>query len=320
MNTITVVVPVYNQERYIVRCINSILNQTFKNYFLILIDDGSSDKSASICDELLQENGNIVVIHEKNMGLSFARNMGIELNDLCLISDWITFIDSDDWVDNRYFELLIETAQKYQVSVVASDFTREDYDKNLDNNLPEIKLYKPEEFICADRTLFSVSCCKLFKSSCFESIRFPVGKYNEDEYTTYKILFNNENIARIAFPLYNYYVNTNSITQAKWTPKRLDVLDALCSQIDFFKANSFIEAYHSSVSCYLWILYDFSKTSHSSYPYLSKKIKKRFVKELDNYKDLFPVSDYGYFYSYARPFSFKAYLLLRKLKRLLRHK
>ena len=314
MSTITVVVPVFNQEKLVDRCIKSVLDQTYKEYILILVDDGSCDRSGAICDEMLLKYDNVFVIHEKNMGLSYARNMGINFNSICFFSDWITFIDSDDWVNPRYFELMIETANNSNVSVVASDYTRTEYDKQLEeNDEPKIQICSPEEFIKTDRTTFSVSCCKLFNASCFDSIRFPVGKTNEDEFTSYKILFHFEKVARILFPLYNYYVNPNSITRGTWTPKRLDALDAFRLQIDFFRNNGYKEAYLSSLNCYMWVLYDFSKIAQTDYPELAKRLKEDFAKELIRYKEYFPISQYGYYYSYVNPFKYKIYLAQKKL-------
>lgn len=317
MCDITVIVPVYNQEQYVIRCVISILNQTYRDFTLVLVDDGSSDSSGSICDELLLEYDNVFVIHEKNAGLSFARNMGIDLNKVCICSNWITFIDSDDWVHSRYFEFMLNTARKYQVNVVVSDFTRTEYDKQLDVDFTKITICSPEEFICNDRTGFSVACCKLFDSSSFETIRFPIGKYHEDEFTTYKVLFNYDKLAIIHFPLYNYFVNDDSITQSKWTPKRLDAVDALSSQIDFFNANHYNDALQSSIGCKLWVLKDASEKAQTDYPELAKELNTRFIREFKEYKSLLPISEYGQFYKYVYPSRFKLYTMSRKMKSLI---
>lgn len=314
MKAISAIVPVYNVDKYLHRCVTSILDQTYQDFELILIDDGSVDSSAMNCDYSLLSNSNIIVIHQKNQGLSSARNSGIELNRICSISSWITFIDSDDWINKRYFEYLLDTAQKYQVEVVASNYIRTDKYNNEEINNPEVFICSPEEFITYDRTAFSVSCCKLFNISCFDDIRFPVGKYHEDEYTTYKVLFKYNQIGRINNSLYYYYINPQSITKSKWDPRRLDVIDALKSQINFFYVNKYYNALHSTVNCYVWVLYEFSKDAQKGYPELSKKLKNELKTELKKYKKLFPNKEYGYLYYYVYPIRYQFYILIKRIK------
>ena len=119
MSIISVIIPIYNNEKYIQRCLDSILKQTFFNYDLILVDDGSSDNSGSICEEYAQKDKRIQVIHQENNGLSAARNSGLEwmyANSKC---EWVSFVDSDDWIHPRYLEALLHAVNSKNVKISA---------------------------------------------------------------------------------------------------------------------------------------------------------------------------------------------------------
>ena len=117
MADISIIVPVYKVEKYLHRCINSILKQTYQKFELILIDDGSPDNCGNICDEFAEKDQRIHVIHQENGGLSAARNSGIDWAFANSCSKWLTFIDSDDWVHPQYLEVLLYAATKFNVSV-----------------------------------------------------------------------------------------------------------------------------------------------------------------------------------------------------------
>ena len=117
---ISIIVPVYNVESYLERCINSILNQTFKNFELILVDDGSTDKSGEICDSFAGYDKRIRVIHKKNGGLSSARNVGLDVS----IGKYIGFVDSDDWIDEFMYEKLYRNMIKTKSDIVICNFSR----------------------------------------------------------------------------------------------------------------------------------------------------------------------------------------------------
>ncbi len=235
MPLISVIVPVYNVENYLSRCVESILSQTFTNFELILVDDGSPDNCGSICDAYAAEDDRIVVIHQENNGLSAARNAGIDWVFANSDSQWITFIDSDDWVHPQYLSSLLESVTTHNVDVGICHFYR------TNGEIPQInqqdfisKLHDTETFYIKNNTVATIACGKLYKKSCFISLRYPIGKIHEDEFITYRILFKSEQIAVIAAPLYMYYQNPSSITYSEWTPKRLDVLTALEERINFF--------------------------------------------------------------------------------------
>ena len=110
---ISVIVPIYNVESYLEQCIKSIINQTYKNIEIILIDDGSTDKSPKICDKYKQKDSRIIVVHKQNTGVSATRNIGLELSK----GKWIAFVDSDDWIEKEYLEELLLNAKKEKADI-----------------------------------------------------------------------------------------------------------------------------------------------------------------------------------------------------------
>lgn len=235
MPEISVIVPVYKVEQYIYRCVDSILNQTFSDFELILVDDGSPDNCGKICDEYAQKDSRIHVIHKKNGGLSDARNNGIEWSLKNSNSKWIIFIDSDDWIHPVMLEKLYEANIANATQISSCSFERTTSEEVI-IDIKSINTYisSPEEFYLKNNINATIACAKLYKKDCFESDRYPVGKLHEDEFTTYKILFAYDAISIVDAPLYMYFQNENGIMLSQWNPKRLDALDAYKEQLQFF--------------------------------------------------------------------------------------
>jgi len=253
MAKISIIVPVYKVEVYLQRCIDSILIQTFKDFELILVDDGSPDNCPKICDEYAKRDKRIHVIHQKNAGLSAARNTGIDWVFSNSNSEWLTFVDSDDWIHPRMLEALLKAAQENKVAISICGYAKSAGDSPLvgsDTFFSEI--WNPEDYYVKNTVNATVAWGKLYKRTCFSEIRYPVGKIHEDEFTTYKILFVFDRIAVIREPLYAYFQNPNGIMQSKWTPGRLDGLIAHKEQILYFENNHFEKAKHRAIKALLW--------------------------------------------------------------------
>jgi len=236
MPVISVIVPVYKVEDYLCRCVDSILGQSFSDFELILVDDGSPDSCGVICDGYAQKDSRVHVIHQKNGGLSAARNAGIDWVFACSDSLWLTFIDSDDWVHPEFLARMYHAAIENQVSVCGCGYARtagEEPEAEPEQLVPEV--WQTEVFYRENLVNATIACAKLYKRSCFEQIRYPVGKIHEDEFVTYRILFQNSRLAFIPAPLYAYYVNPQSITGKGWSPRRLDAWEAFEQQIAFFE-------------------------------------------------------------------------------------
>ena len=236
MPKISVIVPVYKVEQYIHRCIDSILNQTFSDFELILVDDGSPDNCGKICDEYAQKDSRIHVIHKPNGGLSDARNAGIEWTFANSDSEWIIFIDSDDWIHNATLEKLYDANISNNTPISSCGFERTTGEEPvIDTNKIKTYVTTPEKFYLENNVNATIACAKLYKKECFTSIRYPVGKLHEDEFTTYKILFEYNTLSIVDAPLYMYFQNENGIMLSQWNPKRLDAIEAYKEQLLFFK-------------------------------------------------------------------------------------
>lgn len=235
MAEICVIVPVYRVQDYLQRCVDSILSQTFCNFTLVLVDDGSPDCCGQICDDYAAKDSRVYVIHQKNAGLSAARNAGLDWAFAHSDCQWITFIDSDDWIAPTMLEQLFQGATKYCTKVSVCGFVEtEGETMPVASMTSQVVLYTPKEFYLAHFVNATIACGKLYHKSCFLHIRYPLGKLHEDEFVTYRILFENERIAVIPAALYFYFVNHQGITKQRWIPKRLDAWEAYEEQLAFF--------------------------------------------------------------------------------------
>ena len=224
---ISIIVPVYNVEQYLERCVESLINQTYKNIEIILVDDGATDNSGQLCDELAQRDPRIVVYHKENGGLSDARNYGIDKAS----GDYIGFIDSDDFIDDDMYEVLLSNILEYNADI---SFCRI-YDINDGENIEKDKT-KNEPFVLSSEEMvknvleakvFSVTAGnKLYKKSLFDNLRFEKGKIAEDAFLMIDLLSSCEIIVATFVKKYYYVHRENSITTQKFTPKFLDVIEA----------------------------------------------------------------------------------------------
>jgi len=233
---ITVVIPIFNVEKYLNKCIDSVLSQTYSNIEIILVNDGSTDNSGMMCDEYKNKDSRIKVIHKKNGGLSEARNFGIEVSS----GKYITFIDSDDYVEKDYIEYLYYLIQKYntKISICAYSVLMEngkiiDYGENyLEKRLSKIETLEK----MLNEEGFSVSAwAKLYDIKLFKDIRYPVGKLCEDNGTTYKVIDKVDKIAYGNKSKYYYYKRKGSIMLSVFNKNKLDMIeltDEMCNYLE----------------------------------------------------------------------------------------
>lgn len=235
---ISVIVPIYNVEKYLRRCINSIQQQTYTNIEIILVDDGSPDGSGKICDELAGSDDRIHVVHKTNGGLSSARNTGLEIAQ----GEYVTFVDSDDWIVSDIYEKCIDVALSTKCDVV-------DYKIIYTNGKEKISkiehepisivegeailfdyLYRGQTEICP----FSV-CRKLYERKLFHNVSFPVGMVNEDIATNFKLLQKAKKLVHINYIGYYYFQNSDSITNGALRNRDLDLLKVSSELCDLSK-------------------------------------------------------------------------------------
>ena len=223
---ISVIVPVYNVEQYLERCVDSIINQTYTNLEIILVNDGSTDNSGKLCDELAKKDERIRVIHKENGGLSDARNRGIDESE----SDLVGFIDSDDYIDSDMYEVLLKNLNDTDADLSMCAL----YD--VYNNTPEAQVTNKETWelsseqaikMVMEAKILSVTAVnKLYKKSLFSDLKFEVGKIAEDAFIMIKLLDKCEKIVATNEKKYYYVHRENSITTQKFSTKFLNVIEA----------------------------------------------------------------------------------------------
>ena len=213
---ISIIVPVYNVEQYLEKCVCSIINQTYKNLEIILVDDGATDSSGNMCDELAKSDNRIKVYHKENGGLSDARNYGVER----ATGEYIGFVDSDDYIDSEMYEKLYEAIKKEDVDVAECNF-RFIYSNRITNYTDDkyyLVLNKDEytkEYVTMNR-IFGAAWTKLIKSSLAKEIKFPKGKLFEDGFYSLELMKKARNFVIFDSPYYNYVMRENSITNSKF--------------------------------------------------------------------------------------------------------
>ena len=237
MAQISVIVPVYKSEKFLHRCVDSVLAQTFSDFELLLMDDGSPDSSGDICDAYAAKDSRVHVIHQENAGVCVTRNNGLDWVYANSDSQWIFFIDNDDWMHPETLERLHRAAIAHNVPISITTYGQtEGEDPVVKPEEMESVLWNAEDFYQTHFVNATVCWGKLYHRSCFEGKRYPAGKYIEDEFLTYKLLFAAEKIAVIPAPLYAYFYNPTGISKKKWVPKRMDAWEAYEQQITFFES------------------------------------------------------------------------------------
>ena len=239
MPEISVIVPVYKVEEFLRDCIDSILNQTFGDYELILVDDGSPDRCGQICDDYAVKDNRIKVIHQENKGLSGARNVGLEV----MTGNYITFIDSDDVVESHYLQILYEALTIEKADISCCKMKRFSSTCDFENNEATSGIVcmsgrdaaRMQYEYGSQQLVIVTAWGKLFAKQLFEDIRFPLGRCHEDDATIPVILYEANKVAACTDALYGYRVREGSIMQAEFSIKRYDGIIAIEECIEYFR-------------------------------------------------------------------------------------
>lgn len=224
MPLISVIVPVFKVEKYIHKCIDSILSQTFNDFELFLVDDGSPDNCGKICDEYAEKDSRIIVIHKENGGLSDARNAALNRVN----GEYITFIDSDDYVSAYHLETMFNALEITGADIALANITSfndEEYDDSLYKPTTEMKtLTGIDIFSTLNRPN---ACAKLYKKTIYSDIRFPVGRLYEDVFIWHDVLSKVDRIVLTGVNSYFYYFRSDSIMHQEYKLQFTDIIDAL---------------------------------------------------------------------------------------------
>lgn len=243
---ISIIVPVYNVLNMLEGCINSIINQTYGDFEILIVDDGSTDGSSVLCDTLAEKDSRIKVFHKSNGGLSDARNYGLEHAQ----GDFFLFIDSDDMLHRDFCKVLVESQKKYDADIVSTDiiefYSQEDVNRlnSRDYSIHEFlfeekeilqEYFKPQKKIIINHGL----CMKLYKRTLFKDLRFEQGRLHEDLFITYLLLNKCKVFVYIDVPFYYYYqCNTNSITKNYGEKNFNDEVAAIIKIYNFFREDN----------------------------------------------------------------------------------
>lgn len=276
---ISIIVPVYKVEHFLKTCIKSVENQSFFDWELILVDDGSPDKCGEICDEYEKKDPRIKVIHKENGGLSSARNAALDLPPK---GDFVTFLDSDDFWHPEYLGTMVELQQKNAADIVQCDFVRGFATTfPLLNEKAKIDVLNNHDVFLKEKANI-IMCGKLFKKSLFDGIRMPVGLYNEDDWTTWKLYYKAKSIVVTNQALYYYTINPSSIMGQLSKKPDLRYMNAYNERIGFFEGTGEKDLEHCSrlqLCKSLLLTYRHSKLSKGE----KREVKTKFD---ENWKEL----------------------------------
>lgn len=234
---ISIIVPIYNVEQYLDKCVESLVNQTYKNLEIILVDDGTKDKSGEMADLWSIKDERIKVIHKENGGLSDARNAGMKI----ATGDYIAFVDSDDWINYKMYEILISNLEKYNADISACSFKKVyenrkvELNKIIDKNIYKFNAEEALEDLINEGKLKQIVWNKLYNKKLIENIYFENGKIHEDEFWTYQVLSKTNNIVYTERQLYYYLQRPGSIMNKSFSIKRLDALEARNNRLKYIK-------------------------------------------------------------------------------------
>ncbi len=238
---VSVIVPIYNSEKYLMACLESIVNQTYKNLEIILVDDGSTDDSGRICDEYAKRDARVKVIHKANGGNGNARNAGLE----CASGEWLVWVDNDDIIHKQQIEILLSAAKKQNLDIAVGGYYAIDddevpEDKNIDNHLHEAEVITDEhlyndEFIKKRSMIFTVPWGKICKRELYNGIKFPARSRNDDTWTTWKVYERVNKVGLLDETLYYWRNNPNSFGRV-FDASHLNGIDAYKEQLEYFRS------------------------------------------------------------------------------------
>lgn len=282
MATISVIVPIYNVEKYVEKTIISIINQSYKDLEIILVNDGSEDNSLKICQDYAKIDNRIIVLNKKNGGLSDARNYGLDNAK----GDYILFVDGDDYIHYQMIEILYTCAQKSSSDIVVCNYTRINENENTIDKQIELKqianlntytntealskLFKDDTHV-----IFTVVWNKLYIKTLFDEIRFPFGKIHEDDFTSYKLLDMAKKIGYINIPLYYYVKRNGSILSSGLNEKSFQKVDAYIERANYCIKNEKVVT--EAINALLWLYGSYIKEYKQKYgenDFLLEHIKK----------------------------------------------
>ncbi|HFU4011462.1 glycosyltransferase [Streptococcus suis] len=224
MDKISIIIPIYNVEKYVERCLDSVLSQTYTNWEAILVNDGSPDQSAAIAQKFVNRDERFQLIHQENAGLSEARNTGLQY----ITGDFVAFLDSDDWLEKDALAYLHSEAIQKEADIVVGGIYRTNKVASVSSEAKHVEVLSQEEyakryFKIDSQTIEYYVWNKLYRREVVESVRYPKGFYAEDVPTTFRYILNAKRIVVSDKIVIHYFVNIEGLT-AQFSKKQFDVL------------------------------------------------------------------------------------------------
>lgn len=283
---ISLIVPVYNVEKYLEKCVNSILKQTYKNLEIILVDDGSRDKSAEICDKLKKVDNRIIVVHKTNGGLSDARNAGIEI----ATGNYLGFIDSDDYIQNDMYEYLYKLIKENNGDISICDYKiiYEDEDFHVEKKINKIQTYTKIDAmkeLLKKNQIQDYAWNKLYKRNLFSNIKYPVGRKMEDLGTTYKLFDKANKIIKGNQKKYFYLQRMGSIVNNKTIDLFIDKYELSFERYNYLK-NKYGEVIENETDMVQKILELYQIKDITVYKYIEEKRINKILENILNQKNV----------------------------------
>lgn len=303
LKKISVIVPIYNVEKYLARCVDSIVNQTYKNLEIILVDDGSPDRCPQMCDDYAEKDSRIKVVHKKNGGLSDARNAGIAV----ATGEYISFIDSDDYVSDDFFECLLDAMNKENSDIAECSVVKLYEDNRFDEFSDDlsVKTYDTQDAmsaLIAENPFHQHVWNKLYKTELVKNIPYAVGKLNEDEFWTYQVFGRANKVSKLNKTMYYYFQRNSSIMGVGYNIRRLDALEGKANRQKYIENNfpdlstqAKIDLYGSCMFAYQSVLKFMSGADKKKALELIRKYRKMYNLSFDEIK-LADKSARKYFY------------------------
>lgn len=276
---ISIIVPIYNLESYLPKCIDSILAQTFTDFELILVDDGSTDRSKEICDQYARLDQRVKVIHKKNGGIASSRNAGLEVAR----GKYIGFVDNDDYINEFMFEILYQNAEKFSADIVVCDYIKivEDQEYNLDqvDETYKLKHFNNREALNSiyrdmNNATFIYPWNKLYKRLLFDDIRYELGNIYDDETVAHKLLYKSKKVTYVQRTLYYYVQRKGSQINSPFSVKKFGRVYALKDREVFFRNMNERELHQKALKHYMDVFFWYYFLAKSTLQDVDKELKQ----------------------------------------------
>lgn len=261
---ISVIIPVYNVEKYIEKCLNSVTAQTYENLEIVIVNDGSTDSSIVYCEKCANDDNRIKILNKENGGLSDARNAGI---DICT-GNYICFVDSDDYLEKEAIERLLEKILKYNADIAIGNINKV-YENGeiVEMDKLEMELLTDKKKIYSNASKYVTAWGKLYRRELFSVLRYPKDKLHEDAYIVCDLLKNANKVVQVDYYGYNYLQREGSIMNSKFTVKRLDAVEARIKRVDFYLCEGM---YHEAQKN----LFNSAQILYQGYKYLTTDVRE----------------------------------------------